>query len=71
MLSKIVQGSIFQLVLGALEHTCYETSSQKDRKERSTPYNSASSRGQPPLHYINEQFLDASNDKTSFLYIGV
>ena len=28
-------------------------------------------RGQPPLHYINEQFLDDSNDKTSFLYIGV
>ena len=27
--------------------------------------------GQPPLHYINEQFLDDSNDKTSFLYIGV
>jgi len=27
--------------------------------------------GQPPLHYINEQFLDDSNDETSFLYIGV
>ena len=50
---------------------CYETSSRKDRKDRSTPQNSASSRGQPPLHYINEQFLDDSNDKTSFLYIGV
>jgi len=50
---------------------CYETSSRKDRKDRSTPYNSASSRGKPPLHYINEQFLDDSNDKTSFLYIGV
>ena len=24
--------------------------------------------GQPPLHYINEQFLDDTNDKTSFLY---
>ena len=23
------------------------------------------------LHYRNEQFLDDSNDKTSFLYIGV
>ena len=33
--------------------------------------NSTSSRGQPPLHYINEQFLDDTNDKTSFLYIGV
>ena len=50
---------------------CYETSSRKDRKDRSTPYNSASSRGKPPLHYINEQFLDDSNEKTSFLYIGV
>ena len=49
---------------------CYETSSQKDRKERSTPQNSASSRGKPPLHYTNEQFLDDSNDKTSFLHIG-
>ena len=50
---------------------CYETSSQKDRKDRSMPYNSTSSRGQPPLHYTNEQFLDDTNDKTSFLYIGV
>ena len=50
---------------------CYETNSRKDRKDRSTPYNSASSRGKPPLHYINEQFLDDTNDKTSFLYIGV
>ena len=50
---------------------CYETSSRKDRKDRSMPYNSASLRGKPPLHYINEQFLDDSNDKTSFLYIGV
>ena len=50
---------------------CYETNSRKDRKDRSTPQNSASSRGKPPLHYINEQFLDDSNDKTSFLYIGV
>ena len=50
---------------------CYETCSQKDRKDRSMPYNSTSSRGKPPLHYINEQFLDDTNDKTSFLYIGV
>jgi len=49
----------------------YETSSRKDRKDRSTPYNLASSRGQPPLHYINEQFLDDTNENTSFLYIGV
>jgi len=27
--------------------------------------------GKPPLHYINEQFLDDTNDKTSFLCIGV
>ena len=44
---------------------------EKDRKDRSTPYNSVFSRGKPPLHYINEQYLDDSNDKTSFLYIGV
>ena len=47
---------------------CYETSSRKDR---STPSNSASSRGKPPLHYINEQFLDDTNEKTSFLDIRV
>jgi len=50
---------------------CYENGLRKDRKDRSTPYNSASSRGKPPLHYINEQFLDDSNEKTSSLYIGV
>ena len=50
---------------------CYGTSSRKDRKDRSTPQNLASSRGKPPLHYKNEQFLDDPNDKTSFLYIGV
>jgi len=49
----------------------YETNSRKYRKYRSMPWNSSSSRGKPPLHYINEQFLDDSNDKTSFLYIGV
>ena len=46
---------------------CYETSSRKDRKDRSTPQNSASSRGKPPLHYINEQFLNDIDEKTSFL----
>jgi len=50
---------------------CYETSAQKDRKDRSMPLNSASSRGQPPLQYKNEKFLDDTNDKASFLYIGV
>ena len=50
---------------------CYETSSRKDRKDRSTTQNSASSRGKPPLHYINEKFFDDTNEKTSFLYIGV
>jgi len=50
---------------------CYEISSQKDRKDRLTPYNSASWRGKPPLHYTNEQFLNDTNEKTSFLYIGV
>ena len=63
----------FQVVvpLDPAEGVCYETNSRKDRKDRSTPENSASSRGKPPLHYINEQFLHDSNDKTSFLYIGV
>lgn len=32
---------------------------------------SASLMGQPPLNYINEKLLDDTNDKTSFLYIGV
>ena len=27
--------------------------------------------GRPPLHYTNEKFLDGTNEKTSFLYIGV
>ena len=50
---------------------CYETNSQKDRKDRSTTYKLASSREQPHLHYTNEEFLDDTNHKTSFLYIGV
>jgi len=53
------------------DRRCYETNSRKYRKDRSMPLNSASSRGQPPLHYINEQFLDDTNDNTSFVYIGV
>ena len=52
-----------------------ETNPQKDRKDISTPYNSTSMRGKPPLHYTNEQFLDDTilyiTQKTSFLYIGV
>ena len=27
--------------------------------------------GKPPIHYMNEQFLDDTNDKTSFLDIEV
>ena len=27
--------------------------------------------GKPPLNYINEQFFDDTNDKTSSLYMGV
>ena len=50
---------------------CYETSSKNTIKERSMPNKSVTSRGKPPIHYINEQFLDNSNYKTSFLYIGV
>ena len=47
---------------------CYATSSKIDR---STTYKLSSSRDKPPLHYINEQFLDDTNDKTSLVYIGV
>ena len=50
---------------------CYATSSQNRRKYRSMPSKSDSLKGKPPLHYTNEQFLDDTNDKTSFLYIGV
>jgi len=45
---------------------CYATSSQIDR---SATQKLLCSRGKPPLHYINEQLLDDSNVKTSFLYI--
>jgi len=55
----------------ALIRNVMKPAQEKNRKDRSAPYNSASSRVQPPLHYINEKFLDDSNDKTSFLYIGV
>ena len=50
---------------------CYETNSKNRRKERSTPYKLATSRGKPPLHYINEQLFDDTNEKTSSVYIGV
>ena len=46
----------------------YETNSKNRRKERSNPYKSTTSRGKPPIHYINEQFFDDTNEKTS-LYI--
>ena len=49
----------------------YETNSKNRRIERSTPYKSATLRGKPPIHYINEQFLDDTNEKTYFIYIGV
>ena len=44
---------------------------KKYRKDISTTLKSTSLRGKPPLHYINEQFLDDTNDKTFLLYIGV
>ena len=50
---------------------CYATNSQNRIKYRSTTSKLAYLRGQPPLHYTNEQFLNDSNDKTFFLYIGV
>ena len=50
---------------------CKETNSQKDRKDKSTTSKLASSRGKPHLQYTNEQLFDDTNDKTSFLYIGV
>jgi len=45
----------------------YVTNSQNRRKDRSTTSKSASSRGKPPLHYTNENFLDDTNEKTSYL----
>jgi len=50
---------------------CYETSAQKERKYKSVTSKSTSLRGKPPLHYTNEQFLDDTNENTSFLNIGV
>ena len=43
----------------------------KIEEERSMTSKLSSLRGKTPLHYANEQFLDDSNDKTSFLYIRV
>ena len=50
----------------------YATISQNRRKYRSTNKNLSNLRGGgTPLQYINEKFMDDSNDKTSFIYIGV
>jgi len=48
---------------------CYGTNSKNRRKDRSTTKKISSSRGKPPLHYINEQLLDDTNDKNSLVYI--
>lgn len=45
----------------------HEKIEKKDQRLRNLPLRG----GKPPLHYTNEQFLDDTNDKTSFLYIGV
>jgi len=42
-----------------------------EERDRSMTWNVASSRGKPPLHYINEQFFNDINDKISFVYIEV
>ena len=49
---------------------CYETISKNRRKDRSKTYKYASSRGKRPLYLIREKFMDDTNEKTSFLYIG-
>lgn len=49
----------------------YATNSQNRRINRSTTSKSASSRGEPNLHYTYEWLLDDKNGKTTFLYIGV
>ena len=70
---KIYHNSVVKLAVGQLLLVviCYETNSQNRIKERSTTWKSISSRGKHTLNNINEQFLDDSNEKTSFLYIGV
>ena len=50
---------------------CYETNSKNRRKERLMPYKIATLRGTTPINYINEQFLDDTNDQNLLLYIGV
>ena len=50
---------------------CYEPAHKIQERDRSMTSKVAYLRGKPPLHYTNEQFLDDSNDKTSFLYIEV
>ena len=32
------------------------------------PYKLATSRGKPPIHYINEQLLDDTNEKPPYIY---
>ena len=55
----------------SFDNNCYATNSQNRRKDRSTTSKLASLRGKTTLHYTNEQFLDYTNGKSSFLYIGV
>ena len=59
------------ILLMELVNHCYETSSKNRRKERSTPWKLVTLRGQPPIHYINEQFFDDTNDQNLLPYIGV
>ena len=51
------------------ESKCYATKSQNRRKYRSTTKKLASSRGKPPLQYINEKFLVYINGKKTTFYI--
>ena len=63
--------SSFVLEKTSIHISCYVTNSKNRRKDRSTTSKSTSLRGWPPLHYTNEQFLDDTNETTSFLHIRV
>ena len=52
--------------MNRLAGACYETSSKNIREEISMPQKLATSRGKRPIHYINEQLMDDTNDQNSF-----
>jgi len=74
MLQRNFQNDMFEASNPRIQSSytkCYATGSKNRRKYISTTWKLASSRGKPPLHHINEQLLDYTNDKTSLAYIGV